>query len=171
MDIRISDESDELLDTGGGLRKAVSLFRADEPILIHNVDILSNVDLPKFYRQSAENAATLLVSKRKTKRYLLFDDKMRLVGWTNVETGEVRSPYTELDVSRCRKFAFAGIHTFSPVLSRMMDRWPVKFSIIDFYLYAVNRAPIYGYLQSDLRLMDVGKTVTLTEADDFLKTI
>ena len=53
----------------------------------------------------------------------------------------------------------------------MMDRWPVKFSIIDFYLYAVNRAPIYGYLQSDLRLMDVGKTVTLTEADDFLKTI
>lgn len=171
LDIRISDESDELLDTGGGLRKAVSLFRANEPILIHNVDILSNVDLPKFYRQSAENAATLLVSKRKTKRYLLFDDKMRLVGWTNVETGEVRSPYTELDVSRCRKFAFAGIHTFSPVLSRMMDRWPVKFSIIDFYLYAVNRAPIYGYLQSDLRLMDVGKTVTLTEADDFLKTI
>ena len=171
LDIRISDESDKLLDTGGGLRKAAPLFKNDEPILIHNVDILSNVDLQKFYRESVDNAATLLVSERETKRYLLFDDDMRLVGWTNIETGEVRSPDAALDVARCRKFAFAGIHTFSPALFRVMNNWPAKFSIIDLYLNTVSQAPIYGYLQPDLRLIDVGKTVTLNEADAFLKTI
>ena len=171
LDIRISDESDELLDTGGGLRKAAPLFKNDEPILIHNVDILSNVDLQKFYRESVDNAATLLVSERETKRYLLFDDDMRLVGWTNIETGEVRSPDAALDVARCWKFAFAGIHTFSPALFRVMNNWPAKFSIIDLYLNIISQAPIYGYLQPDLRLIDVGKTVTLNEADAFLKTI
>lgn len=104
VDIRISDETDKLLDTGGGLRKAAHLFNPDEQVLIHNVDILSNADLRTFYEQGPlmtnyatggkmKAAATLLVSWRKTKRYLLFDADMRLVGWTNIETGEVKSPY------------------------------------------------------------------------------
>ena len=95
MDIRISDESEKLLETGGGIRKAWPLFNQSEPILIHNVDILSNVDLKKFYQMESRDmiAARLMVSERKTKRYLLFDDSMRLVGWTNIETGEVKSPY------------------------------------------------------------------------------
>lgn len=98
VDIRISDETDKLLDTGGGLRKASYLFNPDEQVLIHNVDILSNADLRTFYEQgplmtnyatgnNMKAAATLLVSWRKTKRYLLFDADMRLVGWTNIETG------------------------------------------------------------------------------------
>lgn len=91
-DILISDESRCLLETGGGIRKARSLFLPGTPVLIHNVDILSNVDLKKFYEQEGEPAARLLVSSRKTKRYLLFDDTMRLVGWTNTETGEVKAP-------------------------------------------------------------------------------
>ena len=85
VDIRISDESQKLLDTGGGIKKAAPLFLGDRPILIHNVDILSNVDLQRFYAEADHESgvdALLLVSERKTKRYLLFNDDMRLVGWT-----------------------------------------------------------------------------------------
>ena len=92
VEILISDESDKLLDTGGGIKKASSLLSKTSPVLIHNVDILSNVNLKSFYESNLNNDATLLVSKRKTKRYLLFDSDMRLVGWTNIETGEVKSP-------------------------------------------------------------------------------
>ena len=92
--ILISDETSELLETGGGLKKAQGLFRDDEPILIHNVDILDNVDYEWFRRQHQDDEdAVLLVSRRKTKRYLLFDNAMRLMGWKNIETGEVKSPF------------------------------------------------------------------------------
>ena len=94
LDIAVSDEREQLLDTGGGLKKAATLFDDDEPILIHNVDILDNVDYEWLRRQHLpDEDAVLLVSRRKTKRYLLFDNAMRLMGWTNTETGEVRSPY------------------------------------------------------------------------------
>ena len=171
MNIRISDESDALLDTGGGLRKAQSLFLSDRPILIHNVDILSNVDLRTFYDLHVNHDATLLVSERKTKRYLLFDDDMRLVGWTNTETGEVRGPFPHIDVSQCRRYAFSGIHLFSPRLFPLMDDFPDKFGIIDFYLNVCAHADIRGYLKSDLKLMDVGKLDTLAQADTFLNEI
>ena len=88
LDIRISDESNQLLDTGGGIRKAAPLFDPSSPILIHNVDILSNTNLAKLYDSAANHDATLLVSKRETSRYLIFDDEMRLREWINVKTGE-----------------------------------------------------------------------------------
>lgn len=171
LDVRISDESDHLLDTGGGIRHAQQLFHPNLPILIHNVDILSNVNLRRFYDLHQEHDATLLVSDRHTSRYLLFDDDMRLVGWTNVQTGEVRSPYPHLDPSHCRRYAFSGIHLFSPRLFPMMDAFPEKFGIIDFYLQACARADIRGFLKPDLRLMDVGKLDTLAEAEDFLSEL
>ena len=83
LDIRISDETEALLETGGGIKKALPLFDPSEPILIHNVDILSNLDLNAL----PMDAPLLVVSERKTKRYLMFDDEMRLHGWTNIETG------------------------------------------------------------------------------------
>ena len=94
MHVDISDEREELLETGGALKKAAPLFDDNEPILIHNVDILDNVDYDWFRRQHLDaEDAILLVSRRKTQRYLLFDNAMRLMGWVNVATGEIRSPY------------------------------------------------------------------------------
>ena len=187
LDIRISDETAGLLETGGGIKKAAPLFDPAAPILIHNVDILSNVNLSEFYQiasQSEEGRvkseesnccdavdAVLLVSWRKTKRYLLFDDDMKLVGWTNIETGEVRSPYPDLDPKKCRMYAFAGIHALSPRLLKMMDEFPDRFGIIDFYLKACATHSIKGYVKDDLKLMDIGKLDTLAQAEEFLKEL
>lgn len=170
MDIRISDETDKLLETGGGIKKAWSLFNPSEPILIHNVDILSNVDLKQFYEagEGETFAARLIVSERKTKRYLLFDDTMRLMGWTNIETGEVKSPYNHLDPKKCRMYAFSGIHMVAPSLFPLMDDEPDRFPIMDFYLKHCDKVRIEGYVKKDLLLMDVGKQETLREAEEFL---
>ena len=169
MDIRFSDEREALLETGGGLRKAASLFSSDSHVLIHNVDIISNVDLGEFYSHAADADATLLVSERQTSRYLLFDDGMMMKGWTHIGTGEVRSPYPSLDPSLYRKLAFAGIHVISPRLLQMMESWPERFSIIDFYLSQCDKTRIKGYLKTDLRLMDVGKLVKLEKAAEFIR--
>lgn len=170
LDIRISDETNQLLDTGGGIKAAKRLF-GDARILIHNVDILSNINLQHFYFAHKEAAATLLVSERNTNRYLLFDDDMRLVGWTNVNTGEVRSPYSNLNVAQYKKLAFAGIHTFSPQLFPWMDAFPDRFGVIDFYLSVCNQVPIIGHVESNLKLMDVGKQETLHEAEQFMRQL
>lgn len=164
MTIRISDERNELLDTGGGIRQAGTRFTQDgAPFLIHNVDIFSNLDLKEFYTaHPTTDGATLLVSERKTSRYLLFrPTDNRLVGWTNVQTGEVKSPYPNLRVEDCRMYAFAGIHLFSPSLLPLMADWPQRFSIIDFYLSVADKVPIIGVPKADLQLIDVGKPETL----------
>ena len=189
--VQFSDETEQLLETGGGLKKAQELFRDDEPILIHNVDILDNVDYEWFSRQhQPDEDAVLLVSKRQTKRYLLFDNAMRLMGWINRETGEVKSPFPWLreaeiaidddlnvktsnlqsPISNLNAFAFSGIHSFSPRLFPLMDRFPERFPIIDFYLSVCHRAHIVGLVKPDLLLMDVGKLDTLHEAEDFLQS-
>ena len=191
--ILISDETSELLETGGGLKKAQGLFRDDEPILIHNVDILDNVDYEWFRRQHQDDEdAVLLVSRRKTKRYLLFDNAMRLMGWKNIETGEVKSPFpwlreaeftigNDLEVraaansslfthhSSLHAFAFSGIHSFSPRLFPLMDRFPDRFPIIDFYLSVCHRSRIVGLVKNDLKVLDVGKLDSLSAAEEFLK--
>ena len=176
--VHFSDETDQLLETGGGLKKAQGLFRDDQPILIHNVDILDNVNYDWFARQhQPEEDAVLLVSQRKTKRYLLFDNAMHLMGWKNIETGEIKSPYEYVRRTglsqhgeELNMFAFSGIHSFSPRLFPLMERFPERFPIIDFYLSVCHRAPIVGLVKPDLQLMDVGKLDTLHEADAFFET-
>lgn len=168
VDIRISDETAALLNTGGGIKAAQNLF-GEGRILIHNVDILSNVNLQKFYIAQPEALAVLLVSNRKTKRYLLFNEELTLVGWRNIETGEVRSPYPHLDVNQCKMYAFAGIHSFSPNLFPLMNAYPANFSIIDFYLDVCKQVSIKAYVDNNLQLMDVGKQDTLAKATAFLQ--
>lgn len=173
MDVRISDESEQLLDTGGGLKKALSMFSSDDhsPILIHNVDILSNADLAAFYESNQDVDVALMVSSRQTQRYLLFDDSMRMVGWTNIATGEIRSPFGSIDVSKCHKYAFSGIHVVNPSIAKLMEEWPEKFPIMDFYIKNCAQMTIRGMHNSNLRLLDVGKQDTLTAAEEFLQTI
>ena len=171
--IDISDERDGLLETGGGVAHARP-FLEGEPFLVHNVDILSNLDLAWFRAQHRPDAlATLLVSERETSRYLLFREDGRLAGWTNVATGEVRSPYPDLDPSACRRLAFSGIHYMGAGIFDAMDAlgMPARFPIIDFYLKACDRYPIYAAIPPALRLLDVGKQDTLAAAEDFLKTL
>ena len=158
LDIRISDESSMLLETGGGIKKALALFDPTEPILIHNVDILSNLDLAAL----PTDAPLLVVSQRQTKRYLQFDDAMRLVGWKNIETGEVKG-------REGNSLAFSGIHMFHPSLAPLLADWPERFPIMDFYLKACADHLIRGYEAKDLRLLDVGKLDTLDKAENFIK--
>ncbi|MBO6190850.1 MAG: nucleotidyltransferase family protein [Prevotella sp.] len=177
--VHFSDESAQLLETGGGLKKAAPLFRDDQPILIHNVDILDNVNYDWFARQhQPDEDAVLLVSRRKTKRYLLFDNAMHLMGWKNIETGEIKSPYEYVRRTglsqhgeELNMFAFSGIHSFSPRLFSLMERFPDRFPIIDFYLSVCHRAPIVGLVKDDLRLMDVGKLETLDQAEIFIQSL
>ena len=170
VSIRFSDERAELLETGGGIRHAMPMLSGGR-FLIHNVDILSNADLTRFYAEGEGKAATLLVSERKTQRYLLFDESMRLVGWINEATGQVKSPYPDLQPDKCRRYAFSGIHQINPVLFPRFEGWPAKFSIIDFYLSICRDVPVYGHLQEGFRLMDVGKLDTLAQAEVFLEEI
>ena len=207
--VRVSDERDFLRDTGGGLLYAEPLLHGAR-VLIHNVDILSNLDFRWLLAQAPADAlSTLVVSERPTQRYFLFreepacssaiqssplctdsraDVKLRLVGWTNVATGEVRTPFPDLDVASCRKLAFAGIHLVSPQIFQAFRSLgfapaavpaapvpdssapaaPLKFSITDFYLAACARYPIYGVVPPDFRMMDVGKVDTLAAAETFL---
>lgn len=174
LTIHISDERDCLLDTGGGIRKAEPFFRGNEPFLIHNVDILSDTDLKALYeyhRQSG-NDATLLASRRKTIRYLLFDDEKRLCGWINKDTLQTKPEGFAYNPEHHHEYAFSGIHVISPSLFHYMDeRWTGKFSIMDFYLQTCREARIGGRLPNTLRLIDIGKPKTLTQAEKFLASL
>lgn len=144
LKVTFSDERGQLLDTGGGIRKALPLFDTGSPVLIHNVDIFSNADLDKLYANHMESGtdASLLVSRRNTSRYLIFDNKDCLVGWKNMQTGEVRTAFDGLrpalgrlseDDELFRLRAFAGIHVISPTLFTLLNRQSEVFSITNFY--------------------------------------
>ena len=169
LNILISDETEKLLETGGGIKKAAPLFCSSEPILIHNVDILSNVALDEFYTEGKENAATLLVSNRKSTRGLYFDDDDNLAGWENFKTGEVKGRKFAEDGHTYRHYAFSGIHILSPRLFKYFDEFPDRFGIIDFYLSLCQKEKIKGIVKNDLRLLDVGKLESLTEAEKFVR--
>ena len=168
--IWISDESEELLDTGGGIKKAAPYF--DEPFLVHNADILSNIDLKAMYNYhlTSSNDATLLVSPRKTVRYLLFDEGNRLQGWVNKDTLQTKPEGFVYHPEVQKEYAFGGIHVISPTLFKYMgDGWTGKFSIMDFYLKTCHEAQLGGYVKEDLQLIDIGKPDTLAKAEDFIR--
>ena len=168
--IWISDESEELLDTGGGIKKAAPYF--DEPFLVHNADILSNVDLKAMYdyHLTSGNDATLLVSPRKTIRYLLFNEENRLQGWVNKDTLQTKPEGFVYQPEVQKEYAFGGIHVISPTLFNYMDEhWTGKFPIMDFYLQTCKEARLGSYAKEDLQLIDIGKLDTLAKAEDFIR--
>jgi len=171
MDIRISDEREMLLDTGGALKKGLLQFPYDAPVLVHNVDILHNIDLRQFYANYADTAdAALLVTQRETSRYLYFDEQQALCAWQNVRTGATKYVHHDTETLQgLHAGAFSGIHIFDPRLERTMRDWPDKFSIIDFYLQAAQTHRIIGAEMSEAKILDVGKIDTLETADQFVE--
>ena len=176
INIMFSDERDLLLETGGGLKKALPLFGNDEPVIVHNVDILSDADIRALFDEASSLfmagesivGAVMLTSWRDTQRYLLFDDDNNLVGWTNIATGQVKSPYKNLDVNLYHKYAYSGIQVFNPKIYEYMNGWEGKFSIIDFYLSICDKVQIKGSPVPDLNLLDVGKLDSIAKAERFL---
>ena len=185
--IAVSDERDMLLETGGGLRKAKSLLLGigsresrnnDEPILICNVDILSNIDLPTLLQAyNPEEMGVVVVSPRDTQRYLLFDETNRLCGWTNIATGEVRpaslaSSPNSLIASR---LAFSGMQVLNPRIFDVMDKVVAekgdKFSLIDLYLSIAEKEILRAFIPENYRMMDVGKIAQLSEAESFAASL
>jgi len=168
--VRVSHETgEEPFETGGGIKFAEPLLKG-EPFLVHNVDILSNANLAELASGVRPGAlATLLVCEAEADRYFLFDDDMRLVGWTNVRTGQVRSSLENFDPSRYRKLSFCGIHIISDAIFPLLADWPEKFSITDFYIQMAATQPIYGVEAKDLKLIDIGSPEKLAEAEKMVK--
>lgn len=208
LKIEISDETDELLDTGGGLKKASPLLLSNirqllrdisrtaiekvdyttesgkdilmesmtslhnECYLLHNVDILSNCNLQelvKYHQQNLEAHATLLVSKRATSRYLLFNKDNRLCGWINKDTKEVKPAGLHYEEGKYKEYAYSGIQIISPFLFKDMPTG--KHSIIDYYLSVCDKFHIQCYPVENLELIDIGKPETLAKAEEFIKRI
>ncbi len=165
--IEFSDERDELLETGGGIKKAQDFFNDEKPFLVHNVDILSNIDLKALYNYHIDknSLATLLVSDRKTSRYLLFNENNSLEGWINISTGATKPEGKDFNLGILKKYAFSGIHIISPKIFKEMKNWNGKFSIIDFYLDVISKGKIQGYIAPNLKMIDVGKLDSIKEAE------
>lgn len=174
--VRISDEREALLETGGGLLKAAELLGEDDPVLVCNVDILSNINIPQLMAaHKADDLATVVVSDRQTQRYLLFDESGVLRGWTNIATGECRP--VSLTVHPLTRLAFSGMQIVSPAffgsLRHTQTQKGQKFSLIDAYLSVVERQAgiIRAFVPQDYRMMDVGKIDQLDEAERFAQSL
>jgi len=173
VDIAISDESDQLLDTGGGILAAGKWLAADGPVLVHNADIITDFDIRHMMRRHSDSGAdaTLLVAERDTSRYLLMDDASRMRGWTNIKTGEVRMPETESveTVAGLRRLAFGGVHVLSPSIFPALEAYASGrrvFPIMPFYISACDELRIEGYEpEGPYRWFDVGKPETLEQAE------
>ena len=161
--VQISDETESVLETGGGLMHASKILDSG-PIVIINVDILTDLDLGAMIsdHELSGALATIAVSNRKTSRYFLFDESMRLCGWRNVQTGEER-------ISRKRdnlkEFAFSGVHVIQPEIFSLIEQ-KGKFSMVDVYLGLAGNHVIKGFDHSGAKFIDVGKPEAVKLAEE-----
>ncbi len=170
IDIRVSDETDLLLGTGGGLKKASWFFNNNTPFPVHNVDILSDIDLKQLYEAhiNSEALATLAVRNRQTTRFLLFDNGNNLRGWKNIRTGEIKiEKQSESDLI---PLAFSGIHIINPSIFDLMPEQRV-FSMIDLYLNLAKNYKINAFNHDSSLWIDIGKKESLIEAGKILNQI
>ena len=164
--IEISDEKDQLLETGGGLVFARKFLDFEEDFLILNADILTDLNITEFveYHQEKKDFATLAVSDRKSSRKLLFNPEMVLRGWVNVETGEQR--LAEFNKG-FKPLAFSGIHCMNPAIFGKIKRTG-KFSIMEEYLDLMHTEKIHGF-EHQAKLIDVGRPESVLEAEKHFK--
>lgn len=163
-EITISDETSEVLETGGGLKKAAWYFEGAGSFVVMNADILTDMNLSDMIARHTHSdaLATLAVSNRDTSRYFLFDDNNLLSGWRNVKTGEekIARPSAVL-VQK----AFSGIHVIREELPGLVERQG-KFSMVDVYLDLAGRYPILSYDHSGSKFVDVGKPESISKAEN-----
>ena len=180
LPIAISDETAQLLETGGAVHHARKYLEGCGSFLIHNVDIFTSADLSWFATQHRQDSvATLMVSDRKTSRYFLFrPSDMRLVGWYNTTNGDTIMIDPTISKEDCKMLAFAGIHILSDKVFDYMDEYikvkglptdekiGTRFPIVDFYLWLCSEAPVYGVEAQNLTFLDVGKMDTIDKAEE-----
>ncbi|MBS9767806.1 MAG: nucleotidyltransferase family protein [Flavobacteriaceae bacterium] len=163
LDIRISDEREQLLNTGGGLKQALQFFQQDLPILVHNVDIFSDLKLGSLlkYHQEKKALATLVLRERSSSRYLQFNEELQLCGWENVKTAEQKiARKTEF----AKNYAFSGIQVVAPeIFNKITEQG--AFSVIDLYLRLAKIEKIVGFVDRQSRWADVGKYEELQEVE------
>ncbi|WP_332024272.1 nucleotidyltransferase family protein [Kaistella sp.] len=164
--IEISDEKDQLLETGGGLVFARKFLDFEEDFLILNADILTDLNITEFvkYHQEKKDFATLAVSDRKSSRKLLFNPEMVLRGWVNIDTGEQR--LAEFNKG-FKPLAFSGIHCINPAIFSKIKRTG-KFSIMEEYLDLMHTEKIHGF-EHQAKLIDVGRPESVLEAEKHFK--
>ncbi|MGI6321486.1 MAG: nucleotidyltransferase family protein [Bacteroidales bacterium] len=165
INLHISDESSQLLDTGGGLFKA-SHFFGDEPFLLHNCDVMSNIDIDRMLSQHLDNKAiaTLAVRDRFTSRYFLFSKDYILSGWKNFTTGQ------EIITRQQDEYipmAFSGIHMINPKIFQLYKAEKPKFSTTEMYLELSKKHEIKAYVDIADYWSDVGKPDDLKEAEKY----
>lgn len=165
-EIIISDERSELLETGGGLKKAAAYFNNENAIVVYNVDVLSNIDLQKMllYHQQHQALATLATRNRISSRYLLFNEQQELCGWTNTKTKEIKNVRA---AKKTNHYAFSGIHIIDPKLLPLIQQ-EGKFSITTTYLDLATQHKIIAYPHDKDYWFDVGKPENLAKAVRFL---
>lgn len=168
MEITFSDETDSLLETGGGLKKAAWFFSGPEPFVVRNVDVLSDLDLKEMTRFHKNNGAlaTLAVRERMTSRYLLFDDQWTLCGWENRRTGERK---VVRQAVKLLPRAFNGIQVLSPEILPLITETG-KFSLVDIYLRLAPGARIKGYSDQSAIWKDIGKAEHTDATDPVTET-
>ena len=168
LKIEISDERDQLLDTGGGIKKAAQFLSVEgSPFLVYNVDVLSSVNLKELlkYHIAKGGLATLSVRDRETSRYFVFDKEMLLSGWRNVTSGEEKMVRRGADL---QKYAFSGIQILQPDIFNLISQTG-KFSSVDMYLKLAQTERIYGFYDKSDLWMDLGKPEQLEAAELYLQ--
>ena len=167
-EIIISDEREQLLETGGGLMKAARYLQGSEPVVVFNVDVLSNIDLGKMleYHKSKTALATLATRKRVSSRYLLFDKGHQLCGWTNTKTSEVK---ISREGRETEQYAFSGIQILSPEIFDLIGE-KGKFSITESYLNLAKEHEIIAYPHDEDYWFDVGSPEKLEVVEHFLES-
>lgn len=162
-EITISDETDKVLETGGGLKKAAWFFKDSEAFVVLNVDVLTDMNIGLMLKQHLHQQplATLAVTGRKTSRYLLFDEMENLCGWKNEATGEQKM---SRGVTGYKSKAFSGIHAISPRIFSLL-KMEGKFSMIDAYLELAKIHTITAFDHSSSKFVDVGKPESMEIAE------
>ncbi len=161
--VEISDESSEVLETGGGLLYAKSFLQTNEPFVLLNVDILTNMDLSAMIQMhtTKKPLATLAISSRNSSRCFLFDEQLQLCGWRNTTTYEEK---ISIQKNNLHPFAFSGIHVIEPTIFNHITQRG-KFSMVDVYLSLAHSNTILGYNHTGAVLLDVGTQQKIEDAE------